>query len=240
MTTFSQAVDTVLTETMRPDMRDMIVQYMNQTIRELHLDTMTKLPVGFTSNMVEDEVAIDADVDEAFLWTIPNNHRFQFIESIYYPNIDEYVKEKRPSTAFLFAGQANSEYYWYRTGPSQIAMAGHGGPTETVKIAWFNMLRRLVYYATSARPAVWSDATESYTYHADYDGTDAERLEALDLSTNWMLERYEDLVLNGVRAKIWIRIGEESRGKMAYSQFESNRPSMVATETFIRDVRQAK
>lgn len=239
MTTFSQMVDSLIAETSRPDMKDMIVQYVNQTIRELHTDTMTKLPVGFTSNMVEDEVAIDVDAGETFLWDIPNTHRFQMIESIYYPYVDEYVKEKRPSTAFLFADQANSEYYWYRTGPSQIAMAGHGGQSDTVKLAWFNTLRRLIYYATSARPATWSDESETYTYGAAYVTTE-ERLEALDLSTNWMLERYEDLVLNGVRAKIWIRIGEEGRGKMAYSQYESNRPAMVATETFIRDVRQAK
>lgn len=240
MTTFSQAVDTLIAETARPDMKDMIVQYLNQTIRELHTDTVTKLPIGFTSNMIEDEVEIDVEPEEAFLWTIPNTHRFQMMESIYLAYVDEYAMEKRPSTAFLFNSDANSEYYWYRTGPNQLAIAGHGGDQYTVKLAWFEHIRRHVYYTVANRPAVWSDETESYTYHADYDGTDEDRLEALGLSTNWMLERYEDLILNGARAKIWIRIGEEGRGKMAYSQFESNRPPMVATETFIRDIRQAK
>jgi hypothetical protein len=240
VTTFSQAVDTVIEETSRPDMKSMIVQYLNQTIRELHTDTLTKLPVGFTSNLVEDEVEVDVESDEAFLWTIPSTHNFQMMESAYYDYVGEYAKQKNPSTAFLFTADANSEYYWYRTGPSQIAFSGHGGSAYTVKLAWFEHCRRLIYYPVATRPATWSDESQTYTYHADYDGTDEERLDALDLTTNWILERYEDLILNGVRAKIWIRIGEESRGKMAYSQFESNRPTMVATETFIRDVRQAK
>lgn len=240
MTTFSQAVDDLVSETSRPDMKDMIVQYLNQTIRELHIDPQTKLPIGFTSNLDEDEVAIDVETDEAFIWDIPNSNRFQMLESAYYPYVDEYAMERRPSTAFLFASEANSEYYYYRTGANQIAFSGHGGTEDTVKLAWFVYPKRLTYYTVANRPATWNVAAETFSYHTDYNATAEDQLEALSLTTNWMLQRYEDLLLNGTRAKIWARIGEEARGKLAYSMYEGSRGGLISTETFIRDVRQSK
>lgn len=56
MTTLSQLVDDLLVELVRPDMRSMLVDYANQTVREMHFRPATNAPVLFDANRYEEQI----------------------------------------------------------------------------------------------------------------------------------------------------------------------------------------
>src|SRR3546814_15245541 len=53
MTTFSQLVDTIMSESRRPDLQTEIATYINQTVRELHFDSEQNKILYFNDNMRE-------------------------------------------------------------------------------------------------------------------------------------------------------------------------------------------
>lgn len=228
MTTFSQLVDSIVMESLRPDQQLTIISYANQTIRELHTERASGAAVGFTSNLKEVELV--ANVDERFVYTLPTPHLFQKMESIYYPGRGKYAVQRYPSSAMRFRDQVDGKYYWYRAG-SDIAMSGFGGIDSEVYMAWFEFPRRLTYYKPALRPATWNDETQQFTYLPAYQGTPELQLQALSLSTNWMLDRWEDTVGQGTRAKLYTRLADDVRSRTAYSMYESHRSGLVSAET---------
>lgn len=231
MTTFSQAVDIMIAECQRPDMKANIVDYINQTIRELHLD-QSGSPIKYADNLVEEEVV--ANVDENLQWAIPYPQRFQGMEAVYYSDSGKYARLRKPSTAFVFRDEVDGEYYYYRTG-AYYAFSGFGFTGSVVKLSYFNYPKRLVYFdktGANIRPAVWDDKTESFSYAPAYTGDPTLQANARELSTNWLLDRWEDVVKAGARVKLWNRLNNQERGKVAYSTYQELRKGLAGAETF--------
>lgn len=229
--TFSQLVDAMVQEHNAPDLKSTIISFVNQTIREVHSAKPGNTPILYGANLQEDTLTADADV--GFTWDIPNPQNFQKLAAVRYDAFgsgrDAYAKERVPSRMYL---ESRHDKIYYRTGMS-FAFAGYGGTGSTISLAWHEAPRRLTYYAVADRPAVWNDVTQAFTYKDSYAGTDNLKAEARVLSTNWLLDRWEELIMQGVRTKIYAKRGDQLRGTLAYSSFESMRPDLVAAESWI-------
>lgn len=248
MTTFSQLVDEIAAEMVRPDMRTRgdIQEYTNQVIRELHTKRQTNgnsMAILFESNRLEDEVEI---AELPAIWEIPAVARFQRFETAYYVERGCYARKKHPDRNLL-SGIGNSDPYWYRSGSGIVFNGINEG--ETIKLSWFEFPRRLAYYMQQSdptpipnpapsmalaapRPATWDYETEAFAYATAYDVNATTRENARNLTTNWVLQRWSTVVKEGVRAKIFKRQGEESRAKMTFSLYESLREGMHSSEAF--------
>lgn len=230
MFTFSQLIDELVAESLRPDQRAVMANGLNQTIRELHF-TPEHIPVGYSSNLIEE--ILEPDVEDGFTYALVDPRLFQMMESVWYPAVGEYATMRRPSSMHAFVGEIGGQQYnWYRTGDS-IAYSNYGGIGTEIHLAWFSYLPRLKYYETVAdRPATWDDENQEYVFHADYDATAELQAEALSLTTNWMIQRWWDTVAQGTRAKLYARLADDVRMKQAYSSFEQLRPNLVNAETY--------
>lgn len=229
MTTFSQLVDTLSIESLRPDMKTMIAGFANQTIRELHYEKMTGAAIGFARNLLE--LSVVANVDEAFSWTLPRQNLFMRMEAVRYPDMRKYARLRSPSTTHAFVGTVDWAYFYYRAG-NYMVFSGYGGIGSQIDLAWFEYLRKLSYFAPSANPCSWNDDTQAYTYIAGYNVDDTTRAQAQLLATNWMLETHEEIVMQGTRAKLYMRLGDLDRAKLAFSLFENLRPGLTSAETY--------
>lgn len=228
MTTFSQMVDTLAKEIVRPNMVTMLPDYLNQTIREVHTNAQTSEPVRFADNRVEAVITIDNDGlgDDSYVWPLPDMTRFQLIEAVYYHSIERYVTQKSPAVARVpnFRDPMRG-YYWYRTGPT-LAFSRPGGVGDTIDISMFFYPRRLVYQPIALRKVDWDDENEVFTYKNGGSILD------LPKATNWIIERHRDCLMEGVRAKAYKRMDDENRARLAYSQFEALRAAMIHSEEY--------
>jgi hypothetical protein len=228
MTTFSQVADEIVLEHLRPDLIVSICSWLNETIREVHFDNRNSVQgtILYDSNRIEDEF-VPATLPA--LWPIPSVPRFQQLETAFYKERGVYAKKRNPSRAFE-SGYENIDPYWYRTGP-QIAFNGVHA-LDTVKLSWFEFPRRFAYYAVGARPGTYNIETDTWTYITAYDVSDATRQNAQDLTSNWLLLRWTEVLKEGVRAKLFKRQGEDTRAKMCFSQFEALKMGLVSSESY--------
>lgn len=228
MTTFSQIVDALVLELVRPDLRDSIARYLNQTLREVHFDEKTEMPVMYGSNRLEEDVTFPTD---PAVWSIPSIPRFQSLETIYLPSHREYARQ-RPLRR-IFDDEDKTRFFWYRTGPS-IAIGGIA-PVKAAKISWFEFVGNLHFYKSGQRPVTFSEATGAWEYHnvngTDWGATPESRLAALELSTNWLLLRWEESIKAGVRNKVYIRLGEDVRARTTYSIYSTARKQIINSES---------
>jgi hypothetical protein len=84
-TTASQAVDKLMSELVRQDMVNVLPDYLNQTIRDLHgtnYPGLPSMPVKLRANL--QELTISPNIDDGYVWTIPNFTRHQFLTAAYY------------------------------------------------------------------------------------------------------------------------------------------------------------
>lgn len=214
----------MIAEVMRPEMRGMAIDYLHQTIRELHFVQDVKMKYG--DNLVED-VAV-ADADSGYLWAIPAPQRLQMMESVYYNNRGKYSYERSPSAALAFTEEIGGDIFWYRTG-NYIAFAGYGGSQAQISLAWYEFPRRLLYYpANSSRPAIWDEESQQFLYAAAYNIDATTRANALVLTTNWVLSRHKEVVKEGVRAKLYKRSGDIDRAKLAFAAYKQNSAMVYA------------
>lgn len=226
MTTFSQCVDDVVVEMMRPDLLVASISYANQTLRELHFKPNPggqPVPVHYDANRFEDEIAVNTV--EPFLWTIPAVNAFQSLETAYSPELGIYIKPKNPRISKAPSFEPYANVFWYRTGPS-VAFAGLPNGSN-LQLSWFEYVRSMGYIALANRVVTFDPLTQTYSKVGGGTPSEAEML----LETNWMLQRWgESVVKEGIRAKMFKRIGDMDRGRMAYSSFESGRAGLWAAE----------
>lgn len=227
MTTFSQTIDELVREHVRPDLRPTIVAYLNQTIRELHSDSNSGAPLLFDANRKEAEWTVPSDPAS---WPVPSVARFQQFETAYYVGPGVYALKRHPSRAFE-RGIDNEEPYWYRAG-AYVIFSGIK-KDQKIKMTYFEFPPVLVYYESAQRPAVYDVETDGYTYLPSYDIDETTRENARNLTDNWLLNRWPEVVKQGCRAKIFSRLGEETRAKMSYSLYESQRQGLKASESFV-------
>ena len=226
MSTFSQIVDELATEHLRPDLLVTICEYLNQTIRELHMAKGTGNAILFDSNRVEAQFVPSSLPAQ---WPIPVTTRFQRLETVFYVERGVYARKLNPTRVYE-NGHNNFDPYWYRSGQYIILNGLNQG--ETAKISYFEFPRRLAYYPTSQRPASFNFESEAFTYLTSYDTDDNTRLTAQGLVTNWMLLRWPTVLKEGVRAKVFKRLGEKDRAIMAFSAFEAQREGLNSAESY--------
>lgn len=215
MTTFSQLVDDVVAELLRPDLLAAIAQYTNQSVREIHFKPNVSAPVLFDANRIEDLIPITTD--DSFLWPIPSATRFQDIEAIYLPDPGVYATPRKPMVNRNYSTEPGSQYYWYRTGP-QIAISGVVSGWNAM-ISYFMYPQTHAYKVSASRLIQYNVDLDTYTLIA---GGGAPSQSQLDSETNWVLQRWgESVIKEGVRAKTFKRIGDEGRARMAFSAFQT-------------------
>jgi hypothetical protein len=145
----------------------------------------------------------------------------------------KYAHITDPATIFLDSDSVDAPYSVYRSGDNYV-FNGYGGAGATIQLAYYEYPRRLKYYKNdTTRPAMYDEDLESWSYQAPYSADIApnNKAKAQDLTTNWILMRWEDLVLAGVRAKAYSRAGDQDRSRAAYSIFENSRSTFIAAES---------
>lgn len=227
MTTFSQLVDTVIAESRRADMRPEIESYVNQTIRDVHFNDQNSNLVLFDDN--RREAMLYASSEETFVWPVPNPQTFAKLEAIYCPYVGDYAIERKPNQVHTRENLHNRPTF-YRTGQA-FALSGFGGLNAPVQLSWFAYPRRLKWYTPQLRSVNWNQDEQEFEYTPPLP-TEELKEAALDLNTNWLLQRWQDLIHEGTRAKLYKKLADEVRNRNAYASFESSRKAMVAAESF--------
>jgi len=229
MSTFSEIVDELATELVRPDFKAAITDYLNLTIRESHQKKMNAdvVPVLFDANRIEETFTV---ASLPAIWDIPNIARFQYFETAYYPAIGCYATKKH-LTRTRENGPNDQTPYWYRAGTYIVFNGVNVG--DEVDLTYFEYPARLKYYAVTTpqiRPAVYNFEDGTYTYAAAFDVDATTRENARNLVTNWLLLNHVEVMKQGVRAKVWARLGETDRAKMGFSLYESLRLGLIGSE----------
>jgi len=224
MTTFSQLVDDMVAETLRRDMVELTAEYLRQTIRECHTNPDKKQSALFDDNLVEDQITASSD---SLIWDVPDSGRFQKLLAVRYENVwmDDspvYAKFVKPGR-----GQIDANYFYYRTG-SSFAFKGFGGAYCTVSLAYYMFPRGLKYRKLADRKVTY-DLESGFSYDTSLTTPELQAA-ALELETNWLIQRWSEVIREGVRAKIYKRTGDDTRAVRCYSAFESARNTIWTAE----------
>lgn len=232
MTTFSQLVDELVAETRRPDLRSEMATYLNQTIREVHFEPQRGNVVHYTDN--RQEIELTADSESAFLWSIPNPQLFQGIEAVryasHYLGRYEYAEQVNPGP-----GLASKPFYFYRAGQTVVfgGTVGYGGVGGIIQMSYFEYPAGLKYKAAGAREATF-DSEEGWTYYTvnavDYGSTPELQATAQLRVSNWILLRWADVIKEGLRAKVYKRVSDETRQRTSYSLYQQLRQGLYTSE----------
>lgn len=231
MTTFSQLIDELVVETRRPDLRTEIAVYLNQTIREVHFEPSRGNVVHYPSNRREDQIT--ASVAQGQSWEIPNVSSFQGLEVVrfasQYLGRLEYAKEVSPGPNI-----ATVPFYWYRAGSMVFfgGSVGYGGVGGVIQLAWYEYPRAMKYKIQADREATY-DVDDGWTYRNDYDTNDTQRAIARERVTNWLLMRWADVLREGLRAKIYKRLGDDVRQRTSYSLYQQLRQGLFTSEVAV-------
>ena len=226
MTTFSQLVDRVASEVVRPDMIQMLPAYLNQCIREIHIQADTNRPVFFDDNRFEIRALIASltDLTNSFVWELPNVTRFQGIEAVWYESIGRYVRKGNPKNSLARNDfNVDDRYFWYRIA-STIVMANPGSVGQYVRISWHEYPRSLAYQAPADRLVIYNESEDTYTI------APGAPVDAMERSTNWILMRHPEMLAEGMRAKAYKRM-DDARQRTHYSQYESTKLGVQQTES---------
>jgi len=233
MTTFSQLLDEMVLETKRPDLLNEMARYLNQTIREVHFEPGRGNVVLYGENRIEDQITTTAETGE--IWPIPNPGTFQAIEAVRYPTTYlgrmEYVPERTPGPNL-----SSEEFYFYRSGSAFVfgGNYGYGGVGAFIQISWFEYPRSLKYKLSADREATYDEESGVWTYQTvnsvDYDSTPELQAVARSLNSNWLLMRWADVLREGLRAKVYKRLSDETRQRTSYSLYQQLRQGLFTSE----------
>lgn len=234
MTTFSQLVDKVVLETSRPDMRDQICDYLNQTIREVHFTPDTGKAVFYESNYRE--VQVTATSEDGLSWSIPDVAVFQQELCVRFDNkFDQDGSTVYAQKAIPGPKMQSLDYFYYRGASSFMfgGRVGYGGNGAKVSIAYFEFPRGLVYYPNPTRAyreVVWNPITYAWDFVDDELTPDQQEV-ILAKYTNWILQRWEQVLLEGLRAKVYKRTGDTARQQTSYSLFKQGVMNLLSSES---------
>jgi len=225
-TTFSQMVDATIQELRRPDLLVDATSYLNQTLREVHFEPSKGNLALYKDNRFEAQLT--ATQDFGFSWAVPNPPSFQGIAAVRYDSVHDldgnamWATELNPGR-----GMAARTTYFYRTGPT-VFFSGYGGLNATISLAWYEFVRSLKYYPVSSRPASY-DIDSGWTYGPGI-VTPEDQLLAQTKTTNWLLMRWDTVIGEGMRAKMFKRVSDDIRSRTAYSLYGSLRQGLFTTE----------
>lgn len=227
MFTFSQLVDDMVSETKRPDLVSEIARYVNQTIREVHFDPQRNGAIFFDENFKEEQVVATSESQQ--VWNIENPTTFQKMAAVGYPT--QWDRDHSPiwATETSPGRHLNSlQYFYYRTGNSFV-FSGYGAVGSRINLGWYEYPRSLKYKLPAARPATY-DAEDGWTYAPGVNTPEMQEAAQI-LVTNWLLMRWNEVIAEGVRAKLYKRISDTDRSRTSYSLYQSLRQGLVTSET---------
>lgn len=230
MTTFSQLVDKMILETRRADLRDEVVSYLNQTIREVHFEPTRGSAAFYLDNRRCDQAT--ATVESGFSWSLPNPHLFQSLEAVRYDNVwDSDGHRVYPKILNPGRRMETEDYFAYRAGPMLFfgGRCGYGGVGAKISISWFEYPPSLKWIPANERPAQWDDET-GWTYLPASDVDDSTREAARAKCSNWILDRWSILLEEGLRAKVYKRVSDDPRATKAYSAYMALRNGLYTSE----------
>ena len=223
MTTFSQLVDDIIAESRRPDQRAEIVQFLNLTMLELHVDDQTGSAVLYGEN--RQETIVWPTVEDGYVWPLPVPHLYQNLDSVYYPEINRIPRMVNPGVGAALASEVDGAARYYRTG-SNFAFFGYY--SSSIALSWFERPRRLQYILPKERKVTWDEDAMTFVFAP---GTlPAQETEILEQNTNWILQRWRDVLNSGAKAKLYVKLGDETRARLAYSLYQNARRGMMLTE----------
>lgn len=226
MFTFSQMVDDIVAEVRRPDLASEVARYVNQTIRECHFSTDRQAAIFYRDNF--NEVLLTANVAEGFTWTLPSPTTFQKMAGVKYPNKFDVRGGEVWATQTTPGRHLNDlTDFFYQVG-SEFVFSGYGGLNANIALGYFAFPSSLKYKALASRPASY-DVELGWTYHASII-TDADKEAARIVSTNWLLQRWSDVVSEGVRAKVFKRVSDTERARNCYSLYGQLRQGLMTSE----------
>lgn len=223
MTTFSELVDSMVSELRRPDLGSEIARYLNQTIRECHFDPVTNAAQFFKSNTVEATIA--ATSESAQVWTPPCPQNFQKLSAVEYPTIGIWPEETTPGRHLR-----GKTHYYYQVGGSFV-FSDYGGVGGQINLFYFVFPHSLTYFAESCRPMQCSLLGEKV--YAEEWIHDHSREDADLLCTNWLLMSWKTVLEEGVRAKVYKRLSDTERARTAYSLYAQLRRGLVTSESAV-------
>jgi hypothetical protein len=227
MTTFSQLVDKMVAELKRPDLQVEIASYLNQTIREMHIEPTRNNTVLYPSNRKEDQIT--TTVESGQTWNVPKASTFQGPLVARYENVFDsecqpvWPKEVKPGPIM-----SKIQEYFYRAG-SYYVFNCFGGVGSLITLMWYEYPPVLNYYASALRPGSY-DEVNGWTYLSSYNDSDLHRQQAQDLCTNWILLRWSVVVEEGVRAKVFKRLSDDVRARTSYSMYMAQRNGVYTGE----------
>lgn len=242
MTTFSQIIDEMTLELVRPDMINMLPSFLNQAIREVHINSSSNMPVFYDDNRKEAILTVsglDANADtDVFKWELPFAALYQAMDAVYYDRWNRYAEAQSPQVILdpLF-NRPNDRFAYYRSGLS-ICFTGHGGNGNTIRVAWFEYPRSLIYYKPGpTRPLNYDVESMTYSQPA---GAVISLEQAKTLTTNWIVERHAEMLKEGIRAKAYKRMDDQFRASTSYSQWKQLLLGVQRTEQVIPGTRRFK
>ena len=228
MTTFSELVDQMVSETRRPDLLAEICSYVNQTIRELHFSPEKGSAVFLRDNLREDQLT--ANADSGFYWTIPKQSVYQGLKAVRYDTLSNVCEGKYVWAKEMPVGRGmnHEPYYYYRSGLN-VYFYGYGGNSALISLAWYEYPLNCKYYPPdNTRPAEYNDS-DGWTYPAGA-STPTDQAIAQAQCSNWILLRWDALTTEGVRAKVYKRLSDDSRSKTSYSMYTTLRQGFYSSE----------
>lgn len=226
MTTFSQLVDELVEELRRPDLLKEIVTYANQTLRELHFDPETNGAIFYRDNLRE---AIEVTTrDEGHVWQIPRPATFQALLAAKFLSASSRLGEEVWSTETV-PGRHLRDRLWfhYRVGQTYV-FSGCGPVNSQIALAWYEFPVSLAYLKPGCRPMYFNEFGGK-VYHPDWIHEHS-REDANFVTTNWLLERWPMVVSEGIRAKAYKRVSDDSRARMCYSLYAQLRNGLYTSE----------
>ena len=222
-TTFSQFVDDIVQDLGRPNLKIRVSRLLNQTVRELHTNENGG-SVLYARNLVEEQ--IEADVDVGFSWILPL--RVQAVRAVRFDSVIDH------NGTFLYATRVNpgpglktADNVYYQSGDA-LFFKGYGGIGAKISLAYYNFLPSLQYFDVLARPGIF-DSSGVFIVDPAFGGTEQD---ARDLTTHWLLERWDDSVLyEGVAAKIFKGVDESNdRARSTFAAYQQMRLQLATIE----------
>lgn len=229
MTTFSQLVDKMISETKRPDMIAEIATYVNQTLRELHFEPQRGNAVFLRENMKEDQIT--SLVETGLTWAIPDPTVFQGLQAVRFDSVFIDDQQSWPEEVTVGRGMTSRTEGWYRAG-GNVFFFGYGGINGRVSLAWYEYVKALKYYTVDTRPASY-DIESGWSYKSEFNTSDEQRALAQRLTSNWILLRWDSVVEEGVRAKIYKRTSDTERARTSYSMYSTLRQGFISSESAV-------
>lgn len=217
---FSGLIDEALRITGRVTALAQAVGYANAVFRECQVLGL------FDGDSEEIELFADAS---PFVYEIPPSLRT--IRTAHYGYQDIYPKFLQPG-----AVQRYHPYLYYRVQDSYVFKGIN--PGEPLRLFYYKWLPRLGYFKRledgapitkqfPVRSAFYDPYSGKWSYLDRANGTYTDSLgsseaesSARNESANWLILHWYELVLEGVKGKLWNAVGDE-RGKTSYSLYKS-------------------